>query len=258
MTSKRVCAFCPQTANLTGEHLFAEWIDKLLTKSTSHYVFADRDPTDRSVRRFSARHLNRTFKCVCADCNNGWMSDIDNEARNTLKDVILYRAPVSFLASGIESIARFTFKNALVADYIHHKPFFSPHQRWQFKQSLELPLGTYAWMGGVVTERRKRHGIYKTSYGEPPADARDGIKLYVFTWSAESLLLQMVAARWTNPLNFASGGWPQLSQDAQCNSVMRPFWPIPLTRHVTWPPQLPISHNHLENIAVRFKKIRFY
>lgn len=185
------------------------------------------------------------------------MSDIDNAARDTLKDVILYRWPVSFLASGIRSIARFTLKNAFVADYMHHKPFFSAHQRGQFKQGLELPPGTYAWMGGVVTERRKRHGIYKTSYGQPPPDARHGIKAYVFTWSAECLLLQLVASRWTNLLDLAAG-WPQLSQDAQFNSVMHPFWPMPPRRHVTWPPQLKISHNDLERIADRFKHIRFY
>jgi hypothetical protein len=257
MTSKRVCAFCPEAANLTGEHLFAGWIDRLLTKTTSHYVFTDIDPADGSVRRFRGRHLDRTFNCVCANCNNGWMSEIDSEARNTLKDVILYRAPVSFLAPGIKSIARFTIKNAFVADYMHHKPFFSAHQRAQFKQSRELPPSTFGWIGGVVTEHRKRHGIYKASYGEPPADARHGIKLYVFTWSAESLLLQLVSARWTNPLDFVSGGWPQLSQDAQANDAMLPFWPM-LNGRVTWPPQMHIAQNKLINIADRFKKIRFY
>jgi hypothetical protein len=255
MTSKRVCAFCPQTANLTGEHLFAGWIDRLLTKTTSHYVFTERDPINSSVRRFGGRHLNRTFKCVCADCNNGWMSGIDNAARNALKDVILYQAPVSFLASGIKSIARFALKNAFVADYMHHKPFFSAHQRGQFKQDPELPPGVFAWMGGVATERRKRHGIYKARYGEPQTGTEHGVKVYVFTWSAESLLLQLVAARWTNPLDFASGGWPQLSQDSQSNGFMHPLWPMPLERHVMWPPQSRVSQDDLEEIANRFKKV---
>src|SRR5215831_10201446 len=209
MATTRVCAFCQQTANLTGEHLFAEWVDKLLTKSTSHYVFTDIDPKDSSVRRFGGRHLDRTFKCVCKNCNNGWMSDIDNEARDVLKDVILYRARVSFLASGIRSIAKFTMKNALVADYMHHTPFFSERQRKQFKENRELLPGTHAWFGGVVTGRRKKTGLYKLSYGEPPSETRHGAKLCVFTWSAECLLLQLVAARWTNLLDLANG-WPEL------------------------------------------------
>jgi hypothetical protein len=258
MASKRVCAFCPQTANLTGEHLFAEWIDALITTTTRHYDFTDLGPDDNVVRRFSGRHLDRKFKGVCHDCNNGWMSDLDNEARNTLKDVILYRAPVCFLPSGIKSIARFTLKNAMVADYMHHKPFFSAYQRRQFKESLELSPGTYAWMGGVATERRKRHGLYKTSYGEPPANATCGVKLYIFTWSAECLLFQLVAARWTNILDLARDGWPQLSQNSQFDNVMVPFWPMPQQRHVTWPPELQISHNDLAMVADRFKAVNFY
>ena len=84
---------------------------------------------------------------------------------------------------------------------------FSTNERRQFKESLELCPGTYAWMGAVATERRVRHGIYKASYAEPPSNTSNGIKLYVFTWSAESLLLQLVAARWANLLDLASGGW---------------------------------------------------
>jgi len=183
------------------------------------------------------------------------MNDIDNEARNVLKDVILYRARVSFLASGIRSIAKFTMKNALVADYMHHTPFFSERQRKQFKENRELLPGTHAWFGGVVTGRRKKTGLYKLSYGEPPSETRHGAKLCVFTWSAECLLLQLVAARWTNLLDLANG-WPELAQDPRSNRIMCPFWPIPLERHATWPPQQNISQDHLERVADRFKFVR--
>jgi hypothetical protein len=70
--------------------------------------------------------------------------------------------------------------------------------------------------------------------------------------------VQLVAARWTNVLNLANRGWPQLSQNAQLDQIMCPFWPMPLHRHVTWLPKLHISHNDLEKMADRFKGIRFY
>ena len=47
-----------------------------------------------------------------------------------------------------------------------------------------LPQGTAAWFGAVAAEQGKKHGIYKASYAEPSADVRQGMKLYVFTWSA--------------------------------------------------------------------------
>jgi hypothetical protein len=96
--------------------MFADWIDRILTTTTSHYVFTDIDPKSGATRKWRGRHLNRKFNALCDRCNNGWMSDIDNSARDTLKDIIRYRAPVSFLSRGLESIAAFTLKNAFVTD----------------------------------------------------------------------------------------------------------------------------------------------
>ena len=171
MTSKRVCAFCPETANLTGEHMFADWIDRILTTTTSHYVFTDTDPKSGAIRKWRGRHLNRKFNAVCDRCNNGWMSDIDNAARDTLKDVIRYRAPVSFLRRGLESIAAFTLKNAFVADYMHDQPFFGLQARNRFKEHRQFPLGVYMWLGGVITERKVKNGLMKSRYGKPAIDS---------------------------------------------------------------------------------------
>jgi hypothetical protein len=255
MTSKKVCAFCPETANLTGEHLFAAWIDRLLTETTTHYVFTDIDPRYGVKRRWTSRRLNRTFKVVCNRCNNGWMSEIDNAARDALKDVIQYKSPVCFLRRGIESMAAFTLKNALVADYTHVKPFFGSYYRGQFKHGLQFPPGIYMWLGCVRTERHIRHGICATRYGKPDIQAVNGVETYMFTWSAESLLLQLVATRWTN-LSLAAHGRPELRQDAGLDDTFVPFWPV-TGRRVVWPPRNAISHNELDMVADRFRSIRF-
>ena len=253
---KTLCAFCPESANLTGEHLFADWIDKILTKATTHYTFHEIDSATLEYRKWSRRHLDRKAKVVCGDCNNTWMSDIDNAARNTLKDVIRYRAPVSFLPSGVESIAAFAMKNALVADYTYTSPFFTSNQRGQFKKSRKFPPGTYIWFGAVAPDRVSRHGICSTLYGKPNVDASNSIETYVFTWAAESLLLQLVAARWTNILTLSRSGPPELWQDAPLNDVFVPFWPA-APSHVAWPPARYVSHKDLHAIAERFKFIRF-
>jgi hypothetical protein len=251
----QVCAFCPETANLTGEHLFADWIDKILTGTTTHYDFTDIDPETSKERKYKSRHLNRKFKAVCATCNNGWMSDIDNDARNTLKDVIRHRASVSFLRSGLKAIATFTLKNAFVADYMHQKPFWSEYPRGQFKEHRKFPPGMHMWFGAILTERHMRHGIYRTMYGKPSVNTDLGIETYVFTWSAECLLLQLVAARWQNVLHLARDGWPSLSQDAHLNATFTPLWPN--VGRAMWPPIRWVSHNDLDAVSSRFGMINF-
>jgi len=256
MTPPKVCAFCPETAN-SGEHIFADWIGRLLTKRITHYVFRDTSPVDRTERKWVGRKLDRKFKkSVCKQCNSTWMSDIDNAARHTLGDIIRYRAPVSFLTSGIESIAAFTLKNAFVADYTHIKPFFGSYFRSQFKECRHFPLGTYMWLGGVKSKGNVRYGVIRTMYGKPDVDAPNGVEMYVFTWAAEGLLLQLVAGRYVNVL-YKARGWPELSQDPRFGDMFIPFWPPPRTP-VTWPPQELVSHRHLDTIAERFKGIRYW
>jgi hypothetical protein len=256
MASKRGCAFCPETANLTGEHLFAEWIDRILTTSTSHYVFRDLDPKSGKMRQWRGRHLDRKFNAICETCNNTWMSDIDNAARDTLKGVIRYGAPVSFLRSGIESIARFTLKNAFVSDYMHDKPFFGSYSRKRFKECLQVPPGIYMWLGAVRTDPQVKHGILKCRYRRPDTNSRLGVQTYVFTWSAERLLLQLVAARWTSIL-MVEHGWPEMWQEKRLDTMFVPFWPL-TRRHITWPSQQVVSHNHLHHVANRFTLINFH
>lgn len=249
------CAFCTESANLTGEHLFADWIDRIFTASTSHYVFTDNDPITLKVRKYGSRRLNKKFKVVCATCNNGWMSKIDNAARNTLKDVIRYRAPICFLRSGLQAIAEFTLKNAFVADYVNARPFFGTYSRAQFRRHRQFPPGTHIWLGAIRTERHVKHGICRTLYGKPDIDTPLGIQTFIFTWSAECLLLQLAAARWTNVL-YSADGYPQLSQEAQFNDAFVPFFPRAPLR-VTWPPRRYVSHNNLDMVSNRFSSIRF-
>jgi hypothetical protein len=111
------------------------------------------------------------------------------------------------------------------------------------------------WFGAVVTERHKRHGIYRTAYGKPPVDSPLGLQTYVFTWSTECLVLQLVAARWLNIMNLVSAGWPALSQDAHLNDTFTSFWPNP--GRAAWPPPRYVSHNDLDAVSNRFKRINF-
>ena len=156
---------------------------------------------------------------------------------------------------GLESIAAFTLKNAFVADYMHDEPFFGTQTRRLFKEHRQFPLGMYMWIGGVETERKVRHGLMKSRYGKPTVDSPNGIKTYVFTWSAESLLFQLVAARWTNVLMYSRNGWPNIWQERRLDNTFVPFWPI-TRRRIAWPPQSMVSHNHLDIVADRFTTIR--
>ena len=250
------CAFCLLTAKLTGEHLVSDWISRALADTTSHYLMSKIDPATNEIKQWRGPTVNLLSNSVCEKCNTGWMSRIDKAASQTLKGIIKQNSPVSFLRSGLEAIAAFTFKSALVADFESgDRAFFNAHSRRQFKESLQIPQGVYMWFGAIQTHRHIRHGIYRAVYGKPTLHSGDYFQTYIFTWSAESLLLQLVAARW-NTVSPLAREKPRISQNASLNETFTPFWPLSGSR-LGWPPKFRISHVQLEDVTTRFRGYRF-
>jgi hypothetical protein len=68
------CAFCASTADMSLEHVIGDWIskclpgDKILTRTDNG-----------KVSSWPASTINWTAKVVCEPCNNGWMSDLEND-----------------------------------------------------------------------------------------------------------------------------------------------------------------------------------
>ena len=197
----RECAFCPNKAALTGEHLISNWVNKLLEGKTHHYSIFQRSYGTRPTT-WNDKRLNLRANVVCQKCNSGWMSDIDSEAKAALKGIILNDSPVSILPLGIASIAAFAMKCGFVADYLtrHRRPFFDAPTRYGFAKTLRPPDGVHMWIGRIQQPRGKRSGIYKTRYGNLHPPSRQWLDVYVFTFSIETVLLQLAAVRFIDSL----------------------------------------------------------
>lgn len=78
----RVCIFCHREGKrLTREHVYPDWLSKLF------------DPKIVGINEVSGDSVNRVWqgavfqhklKLVCAECNNGWMSDIEGSVKDLL------------------------------------------------------------------------------------------------------------------------------------------------------------------------------
>ncbi|MDB5181168.1 MAG: hypothetical protein JWO54_931 [Candidatus Saccharibacteria bacterium] len=78
----RVCIFCHREGQpLTREHVYPDWLSKLF------------DPKILGTNVVSGANVNRVWqgavfqqkvKLVCAECNNGWMSDIEGSVKDLL------------------------------------------------------------------------------------------------------------------------------------------------------------------------------
>src|SRR5271154_5981831 len=112
VTRQRECAFCPETANRSGEHLWSNWINDLVP---GRKKFTIRDENGNIVREWQSKELDWKAKVVCQRCNNTWMSDIENDhAKPAMTDLITGKVDVPITESKARSLALFGFKTAVV------------------------------------------------------------------------------------------------------------------------------------------------
>jgi hypothetical protein len=86
MESNRSCAFCGSAASLTGEHIWSDWLSRLLGKRKVRYNWTEADGT---VKEYRLVGLNAKVNIVCETCNNGWMSDLENAVKPIVQPMIL-------------------------------------------------------------------------------------------------------------------------------------------------------------------------
>lgn len=99
------CPFCGQTRSRSKEHVWAQWLhDTPGAQYLINQSHGERIPIEHtSVSRAADGRLQRQLKIsgqyakylthvtvwVCSNCNSGWMSQLENEARRILKPFIL-------------------------------------------------------------------------------------------------------------------------------------------------------------------------
>lgn len=251
----KLCAFCLEPAQMTGEHLWSAWTERLFSESVSMFNFRTLD-SEGTVKRWKGRSVNMKAHVVCGRCNNTWMSDLDADAKLTLKDLIRHAAFVTLLPCGIASMAAFTFKTAVVADHIRHyrgRPFFLYAARKQFARTLAIPNGVQMWCA-AFRGKYLLSGRYTTHYAKINTGRFKGFELYIFTYVVGFLVLQLTATRWAS-IAKRPAFMPVLTQnDTIWRRVSIPFWPSDGTP-ITWPPLEHFDDQGIEVFAERWGRI---
>ena len=88
--SLKTCAFCDRPKKMTSEHVWGEWtkgyVERTANKHNHANVFVPRpgQPEPPKVRIRAGDHLDAQVHVVCSDCNSGWLSQIQNDAKPVL------------------------------------------------------------------------------------------------------------------------------------------------------------------------------
>jgi hypothetical protein len=113
------CWFCNRDVPLTAEHVFPRWVQPFLldeTEAVGTHTRLTIRAGEETVEERTHRGLpaTTTSRCVCAGCNNGWMSRLEAEAKPLLLKV-LRGEPSYFDEDARRTLATWFVKTALVA-----------------------------------------------------------------------------------------------------------------------------------------------
>jgi hypothetical protein len=235
--SGRSCGYCGNADNpLTREHVWPRWLSGFFGEQVEPHVSAEEDEV---LHVWSAKLATQTVKRVCRACNNGWMADLENQARAPLTAVLDAQA-MTLVPSEQGALARWALKTATACDLCNPQP--------AAPQAFRTEL-----VGG----------------GDPP----DGIVVFIARYTGQRHPL--LSGGWTRQVRIAVGGRPSMVHMMQLTVAigsvvfgvfghglagtvdLRPVgwkakyaqvvWPI--AAPVRWPPRVSLDDDDLRRFA---------
>jgi hypothetical protein len=112
------CIFCGSKAKLTKEHIWPKWLrGSIRGGDTAHRIVIER----LGQRRKTVVHekaASITVKAVCKACNDGWMSDLEQEAMRVVEPLVSgalrpETPQITIAAADRQVLASWIFKTAV-------------------------------------------------------------------------------------------------------------------------------------------------
>jgi hypothetical protein len=239
---KGICVFCGGTP-LSKEDVWPTWIGVDLGKAPVLLEATSRNAADEPhtvIRIRPGMSYTARRRRVCEDCNNGWMSRLEDQAAPLLKRMFAESIVLQLTVAQQTLLANWVFKTALMLQFVN--------------VGRVIPLGVYREFyrlrrpvkSIVFIARRSRqqqlfdtivHGVGWTIGEQPrtsePASVDAGWRAYGFTFAIYNLVFQMVGVWMHGPQHWIRPPFPPPA----AAPYIQALWPIAAEIPcVTWPP----------------------
>jgi hypothetical protein len=144
----RTCLFCQRSghAKITKEHVWPQWVAALMPGESKTVPNTLRSTEVESVKNWKGGGYGLQVNDVCAHCNSGWMSDLENAIRPVLGPLIegsTDARPITLSDQAL--ITRWALKLAIMTDATARKQkrFFTSRERLRVREGQNEPRGLY-------------------------------------------------------------------------------------------------------------------
>jgi hypothetical protein len=144
----RRCFFCSNNAN-SLEDAWPRWITSQFKGVRPSEVHAERGGV--KLRSWSVHQPELAVRCVCQLCNNGWMSQLEVQAKQFLQPLLIGES-CGLDTAGQITIALWSLKTAMVLEALDqaHKRAYTQSERERLRSVAAIPWRTSVWLAASV------------------------------------------------------------------------------------------------------------
>ena len=242
---RRLCAFCGSDAPLTKEDAWPRWLNRALPKlppGTAIDLSLDGSAVSRASRRTVTGYNTARVPGFCKNCNNGWMSQLEQAACPLLLPMI--QGEYTKLTTAEQAVvASWVTKTALVFDQRakHRRPLVSADILTEFGAHRRPIPGSRV----LLAQYGSNDWTLNHFVGGLPAVYADGtekVVVAIVTLSLGKLVMQLICPTTPDEVRTTK----LLERDDSTFAVQ--LVPAPAKdRTVKWPPPMALtSHNWFE------------
>jgi hypothetical protein len=238
-----MCHFCDALAS-TKEDAWPIW---LATRFGGNRATIEAEIGSRTFS-WKTSHPRIPVHCVCSDCNNGWMSDLENDAKPTIERLLSEeRFGLGLVAQA--TVARWAVKTAMVLETFDRTrdPFYDTYERQSLRALCALPSRSWVWIAKCV----EQPAVLSVAKHLRTSESAGAVHGFVTTMAFGTLALQVITIRvpdtvptsTTSTIETREGPWGQ---------VVSQVWPAN-SDTVVWPASVGLAGQEgLDALAERF------
>jgi hypothetical protein len=187
----RLCLFCDHAAN-SREDAWPLWLLGRFPVPRGAKASLQRGGT--APKTWTHAGHGHKVRFVCADCNNGWMSDLETQAKPILEPLLAgKKTEVTRLEQHV--LSRWSIKMAMVWEAVRAdgQPFYTREECAALRSGQGLPTRTGVWMATCL----ELPGIYceASHLTESPMRLPSEASMYVSTFAFGNFAIQVATGR---------------------------------------------------------------
>lgn len=233
----RACIFCGEQATSKEDAWPPRWLTRWLTKRflTSELAHVEAERKGVSLAKWRASSANIRVGCVCAACNNGWMSRLEETARQIVEPLFesLFEQQRQAIDSrSLPTLAAWSVKTAMVLESLTPDlpPFYSTSDRTQLRLTHKIPQRTCVWLAACAEQKT----IYAAAKHLAGGDRSPGLHGLATTMAFGPMAIQVLAFRVPAAIPADTKVTFEL-REGPWDEVLVPVWPV--QGSPMWPPR---------------------